>query len=478
MNIQVSPSSIQSSEEAIAYLRSPQAIRDRCGQLFELARQDKLSHFRCDLTQLRRVASYVIAVMQEQYPDGQIPFHSRWQHFEVGGVPRLAQLERMLEGLSPVDRAVTQFDLAIVSVLLDAGAGDRWLYCERETDLIFQRSEGLAVASFCMFCQGAFSSHPHRLLQVDARGLQSLSEATLAQGFQVSADNPLVGLAGRVELLQKLGRSLLAYPQMFGDDNPRPGNLVHYLLQQSHNKQLPAATVLRAVLEGLGNIWPGRIEIAGVNLGDVWHHPALDTNSQLKQAPHTTHHDAANADAAPMRDAAPMDGEPILPPAWKPALPPTCEDASPSAASPRTTLLPDSLVPFHKLSQWLTYSLLEPLQELGLEIVGLDDLTGLPEYRNGGLCLDLGLLQAKHSDIFQHVYSVDSEVVVEWRALTVILLDQIAATIRKQLDLNATQLPLVKILQGGTWSAGRRIAAELRANGVPPMQLQSDGTVF
>ncbi|MGL4621505.1 MAG: DUF1688 family protein, partial [Chroococcidiopsis sp.] len=137
-----------------------------------------------------------------------------------------------------------------------------------------------------------------------------------------------------------------------------------------------------------------------------------------------------------------------------------------------------SLVPFHKLSQWLTYSLLEPLQELGLEITGLDDLTGLPEYRNGGLCLDLGLLQAKHSDIFHHAHSVDSEVVVEWRALTVILLDQIAATIRQQLEMDATQLPLVKILQGGTWSAGRRIAAELRPNGVSPIQLQSDGTVF
>lgn len=430
MNIQAPPSNLQSPEEAIAYLRSPRAIRDRCGQLFELARQDRLSHFCCDLTQLERVANYTIAVMQEQYPDGQIPFHSRWQHFEVGGVPRLAQLERMLEERSPVDRAVTQFDLAIVSVLLDAGAGNRWLYCERETDLVFQRSEGLAVASFRMFCQGAFSSHPHQFLQVDAQGLQSLSEATLAQGFQVSADNPLVGLAGRVELLQKLGQSLLAYPQMFGEENPRPGNLVHYLLKRSRHKKLPAATVLRAVLEGLGSIWSGRIEIAGVNLGDVWYHPALDENWEQGR----------KAEGA--------------------------------------RLLTTSLVPFHKLSQWLTYSLLEPLQELGLEIVELDELTGLPEYRNGGLCLDLGLLQAKHSDIFQRAYPVDSEVIVEWRALTVILLDLIAATIRQQLAMDATHLPLVKILQGGTWSAGRRIAAELRPDGVAPIQLQSDGTVF
>jgi Protein of unknown function (DUF1688) len=445
MNIQTPLSNLQPLEEAIAYLRSPKAIRDRCGQLFELARQDKLSHFRCDLTQLERVANYVIQVMQEQYPDGQIPFHSRWQHFEVGGVPRLAQMDRMLAGLSPVDRAVTQFDLAIASVLLDAGAGDRWLYCERETDLIFQRSEGLAVASFRMFCQGAFSSDAHQPLQVDAQGLQTLSEATLAAGFQVSAENPLVGLAGRLALLQKLGRSLLAFPQMFGDDNPRPGNLVHYLLQQSHNQQLPAATVLRTVLEGLGNIWSGRIEIAGVNLGDVWYHPVLEQGSRGKRA-------------GGAKEAEGAEGAKLLP----------TSDFHSST----------SLVPFHKLSQWLTYSLLEPLQALGLEITGLDDLTGLPEYRNGGLCLDLGLLQAKRSDIFQHTHSVDSEIVVEWRALTVILLDLIADEIRRQLDTDAAQLPLVKILQGGTWSAGRRIAAELRPDGVPPIQLQSDGTVF
>ncbi|NET62328.1 MAG: URC4/urg3 family protein, partial [Symploca sp. SIO2E6] len=50
--------------------------------------------------------------------------------------------------------------------------------------------------------------------------------------------------------------------------------------------------------------------------------------------------------------------------------------------------------------------------------------------------------------------------------------------IRQQLNLSTVELPLVKILQGGTWSAGRRIAAQLRAGGVPPIQIESDGTVF
>ena len=403
-------------ERTIAYLRSCAAIRDRCGVLFELGCEDKLCHFRPQLTQLERVADYVIQVMRDQYPDQQIPFHSRWRHFEAGGVSRTEQLNQMLSGLTPIERAAAKFDLVITSVLLDAGAGERWQYCEPETALVFCRSEGLAVASFQLFCQGVFSSNPEQPCRADAARLQELTEEVLAAGFQVSPENPLVGVPGRVELLQRLGRSLSA-PQ-FGNENPRPGHLVNYLLERSSNGQLAAEEVLSAVLEGLGEIWPKRLEIAGVNLGDVWSHSAL----------------VGDVGAG--------------------------------------------LVPFHKLSQWLSYSLLEPLQELGLEITGLDALTGLPEYRNGGLCLDLGLLQAKHPAVLQQPHSVGSEVIVEWRALTVILLDRIAAAVREELGMSAEELPLVKVLQGGTWSAGRRIAAQQRPGGVPPIQLKSDGTVF
>lgn len=402
-----------SSQKEIAYIRSAPAIRDRCGILFDLACKDRLEHFRCDLTQLRSVADYVIEVMREDYPDLQIPFHSRWRHFEAGR-SRLTQLDRELAELTPLAKAQAKFDLAIVSVLLDAGAGATWQYHEPGTNLVFRRSEGLAVASFQMFCQGTFSSHSDKL-QADALGLQKLTEDVLAAGFQLSHQNPLVGLPGRLNLLRRLGQTIVSHPQLFGNDNPRPGGLVNYLLTKASHGQLTAETVFSAVLEGLGDIWTGRLTIDGINLGDVWYHSALSHNK---------------------------------------------------------------LVPFHKLSQWLTYSLLEPLQELGLEITGLDTLTGLPEYRNGGLCLDLGLLQPKHPNLLYQAHRVDSEVIVEWRALTVILLDYIAATIREELGMDAQALPLVKVLQGGTWSAGRKIAAHLRSDGVPPIQIDSDGTVF
>jgi len=407
--------------ETVQYLRTPAAIRQKCDRLFNLASENKLPYFRVDLSQLDKAANYVIDTTRQQYPDFNIPFHSRWRHFEAGNLQRVAELDAALTEFSPIEQAKIKFDLAIVSVLLDAGAGADWQYCEPETGQIYRRSEGLAIASFRMFCQGIFSSNPDFPFSADSLGLSQLKLETLAAGFQVSRDNPLVGLTGRLQLLQRLGNAICQHPLLFGSENPRPGNLAQYLLDSrvSGVKTVDCTDVLSAVLTGFGEIWPGRYAIAGVNLGDVWRHPALQGEN-----------------------------------------------------------LADEFVPFHKLSQWLTYSLLEPLQELGLVVAGLDELTGLAEYRNGGLCLDVGLLRVKDAAVGDRSYLPGSEVIVEWRSLTVILLDKIAATMREKLHLSATELPLVKILQGGTWAAGRKIAGELRVGGVPPIRIESDGTVF
>ncbi|HHP7243604.1 MAG TPA: DUF1688 family protein, partial [Elainellaceae cyanobacterium] len=331
----------------------------------------------------------------------------------------VAHLERQLIGLSALEIARIKFDLAIVSVLLDAGAGAEWRYTEPQTQRVIQRSEGLAIASFHMFCQGLFSSNPDYPFQVDGLGLQQLTESVLADGFQATDQNPLVGIAGRLKLLHQLGYTLNQRPDLFGKSSPRLGNLADYVRSHAVDNYLPARDVLRAILEGFSDIWSGRLQLFGVNLGDVWAHSALP-------------------------------------------------NAEPGG----------NLVPFHKLSQWLTYSLLEPLQDSGLQITHLDDLTGLPEYRNGGLCIDLGLIQPKHEGIIGNIYRPESEVIVEWRSLTVIALDAIADVIRQKLDLGAIELPLAKVLQGGTWSAGRKIAAHLRRDGIPPIRLDSDGTVF
>jgi hypothetical protein len=135
-------------------------------------------------------------------------------------------------------------------------------------------------------------------------------------------------------------------------------------------------------------------------------------------------------------------------------------------------------VPFHKLSQWLAYSLIEPLQDAGLEVVELDALTALAEYRNGGLLIDSGVLVPKRGCLLGEAHPGDGEVVVEWRALTVALIDRLADQIRDRLGLSRAQLPLAKVLQGGTWSAGRSLARQVRDDGGPPLRIISDGTLF
>lgn len=405
--------------QAIAYLRSPVAIRERCQQLLSLGCAGKLKHFACDMERLVDVAAYVTQVTRTAYPQLDMPFHSRWRHFNAGGVDRLSQLYQQLAGVSRDERARCAIDLVVPSVLLDAGAGAAWGYREASRKTVYRRSEGLAIASFHMFLDGGFSSVGQRPWQADAEGLQQIGDEDLAKAFQVGPDNPLIGLAGRAALLRQLGTAVAAAPQYFGSDVPRLGHLYDYLCAQARNGELPAAEMLRVVLDSLSPIWPDRLHLGGINLGDVWRHPQVI-------------------------------GEGV-----------TAE-----------------LVPLHKLSQWLTYSLIEPLQDAGLCVVQVDDLTGLAEYRNGGLFIDLGVLVPKHSDVLGQAHRPDAEVVVEWRALTVALLDRVADEMRQTLGLTAQTLPLAKVLEGGTWRAGRQIAAARRADGSAPLQVISDGTVF
>jgi hypothetical protein len=132
-------------------------------------------------------------------------------------------------------------------------------------------------------------------------------------------------------------------------------------------------------------------------------------------------------------------------------------------------------VPFHKLSQWLTYSLLEPFEWGGVQVTDLDELTALPEYRNGGLLIDSGVLVPRDTFYASRNFTPADEWIVEWRALTIALIDEMAPLVREALGRG--DLPLACILEGGTWAAGRALAAEKRG-GAPPVQVDSDGTVF
>jgi len=509
--------------DPLGALREPATIRARCAAVTRAVEDGRSGHFKIDRSRLPEVAQRVAALTRERFPDLRIPYHSRWRHFEAGGVDRKSELDALLAGRSPAEVARARIDLTVVSVLLDAGAGAPWRYTERpEVDTLalpvhrqkgedllamlgaaagvtgsavtsgpreadsavasdgstpesdvpaesepgseasaaaalpapastpapapapapqavtevpsratFTRSEGLAVASFRAFVAGVFSADPTDPLRADALALKRLDAAALRAVFQSSPSNPLVGLEGRAALLARLGELLEEQAKRDGGA-ARPGRLFDTLTQDGQRTEVSAAELLHALVSTYAPIWTSGSRVLGLPAGDVW--------------PHLW----AGAETAPV--------------------------TSPGGPAPdRAT---GGWVPFHKLSQWLTYSLLEPFEWAGVKVTGLDALTGLPEYRNGGLLLDGGVIVPRHASDLAKTWKPSSEFVIEWRALTVTLLDELAVLVRAELGVSAEQLPLACILEGGTWAAGRQIARELREGGAPPVQIDSDGTLF
>lgn len=419
------------------YLRSLNAVRERSRIISDKALRDELNHFDVDMTKFPDVVSFVGQIIKRDYeaPFGSsIPPHGRYQHFAVGGRDRVALLlQTFPPEVDSTERCRRLIDLFIVSVLLDAGAGTQWRFKSIEDDRYYQRSEGLAVASFEMFKEGLFSGMPAvNKLQVDMNGLRALTVGDLAKGLQSGPGNTVAGLEGRASLLIRLGHTLAANPEVFGKDG-RPGNMVDYLLAHPTTQASSMPIVLLPVLwsllmDGLAPIWPAaRTAINGTSLGDAW--PC----TTMLPSP-----SASNGDVA----------------AW------------------------ESIVPFHKLTQWLTYSLMQPMQSiLKIHFAGTELLTGLPEYRNGGLFIDLGVLTLKPADLERGLahyksycertgstgvevapmFEPSDDVVVEWRAVTVGFLDKLAAEVNKsmQAELQGQELSLPQILEAGSWKVRR-----------------------
>jgi Protein of unknown function (DUF1688) len=399
---------VPSTSEAAALL-SAAAVRARCAIVAKAAERGETRHFRLVTTRLDEAARRVAESTRRRYPDLVVPCHSRWRHFSAGGIDRAALVA---PGADTAEAARARIDLAVVSVLLDAGAGPRWRYREAETGQVLSRSEGLAIASLRAMEKGLFSTDPFNPWRADAAALSGITPAALAGAFQHGFGNELTALDGRARLLRRLGEVCAQSPALFGAP-ARPGRLFDHW--SARGKELPAPEMLRTLLQAFGPIWPGRISLAGVPLGDCGHHPAV-----------------------------PGDG----------------------------------IVPFHKLSQWLAYSLVEPVQDAEVQVTDLDGLTGLAEYRNGGLFLDCGVIEPRDPGLLLTSLDALSEPVVEWRALTVSLLDRLAIPVRERLGRNAGEFPLARMLEGGSWAAGREIAYERRPDGSPPITVISDGTLF
>jgi hypothetical protein len=416
----------EQAQAAAAELRTTAAIRERCQQILTRARHGESAWFIVDDGFIDTAAERTARLTRHRFPGLHVPMHSRWRHLAAGGLDRKAVLDKQMQGLPHVERARAMVDLAVVSVLLDAGAGADWKYVEPLDGEVLTRSEGLAAASFHAFTAGMFSSDRNHPLRVDSQGLRALITEHLGGAFQVTETNALVGLDSRAVLLRRLGEVMAEQPEIFdpeGTGHCRPGGLFDLIVgtvgpDVPPTAEVAAHDILSHVLMSLSGIWPAANTIGSIPLGDCWRHAAV-----------------------------------------------------------RGDGLSDGWVPFHKLSQWLTYSLIEPFEWSGVKVHGLGALTALPEYRNGGLLLDSGVLRLRDESAAERVWVPGDEIIVEWRALTVALMDEVAASVRKQLHVDESRMPLACVLEGGTWTAGRELAQEKRG-GLPPLKVASDGTVF
>ena len=404
-------------DPAIRELWTVEAVRERANELLALAERGALEHFSVDEARLDSAAELVAEVTRERHPDLRVPLHSRWRHFERPNEASRWETIAGDAGLSGVDRARSAVELAVVSVLLDAGAGSKWRYRDELTGKEIGRSEGLAIATFDLYHRGTLSGDPAQPLRADAGGLGRIDRTAFARAFQLGDDNSLLGAGGRVRCLHALGRAVATRPEFVRWTEPagravrRLGHLFDHVQASAADSRIPATELFRIALAALHGV-------IGRALGDVWFHAGI-------------------------RRPGPTDRHLAL----------------------------------HKLFQWLTWSLIEPLAEGGVTVTGLQVLTGLAEYRNGGLLLDTGAI-APRRPLPDRAFSPWNAIVVEWRGLTVALLDRLRPRVAGKLGLAESDFTIGQLLEGGTWWAGRRIAKELREGGPPPLRTMSDGTLF
>ena len=150
----------------LAPLHDPGTIRARCAAILRSVEAGVSSNFALDRSRLDAVAERVAALTLRRFPDLVIPYHSRWRHFESGGVDRKAEMDLALAGRSPAEQARARFDLTVVSVLLDAGAGPNWRYTESRKlaaaalpqaapdELLAKWKHGAKPGTYCLHAEG------------------------------------------------------------------------------------------------------------------------------------------------------------------------------------------------------------------------------------------------------------------------------------------------------------------------------------
>ena len=268
---------------------------------------------------------------------------------------------------------------------------------------------------------GAFSRWPSDPLRADAEMLQDFTEAKLVEGFQVAKTIRCSASPAAPRCCAGSARSSPRRRRCSAATTRRAPAGCSIIWRRWREQAPRGAGHPAEVLAHLGPIWPSRLTLGGVALGDCWRHPALKTG-----------------------------------------------DAT------------DGLVPLHKLSQWLAYSLIEPLQWAGIEVTDIDGLTGLAEYRNGGLFIDTGVLSLRDPGAAQREHTRrfragGGMARADGRAARPARRRRARQRLGHGPRSRCRSRECCRAAPGRPGATSR---AKLRADGGPPLKIVSDGTVF
>lgn len=360
-------------ERIASVLRTTQTVRDRCGQVLAWTRASHSPWFEVDDDALEVAARRLATLTRQLHADQGGPIAGCWRRFAAGGVDRRVWLERLLAAEPPEQRTHARIDLAVVCEYLGQVPDDSWSYAEAATGQRFTGREGLAVALWHAFCAGLFSSDPQRPLQADAAGLRGVVTDHLGLALQAGRAWAWPDLQACAIALRRLGEVLSEQPEVFGEAG-RPSGLFDTLISPygvavPHTADIRAHDILSQLLMTLSGLTPGGAQIGGVALGDCWQHPAA--------------HGAGEG--------------------W---------------------------VPLHARMQAITCALLEPFEWAGVQVRELSALTALADVLHGNLLLDTAVLRLRDPQSARTVWPRDAEIVIEWRALTVALLEELAPRVQ------------------------------------------------
>lgn len=383
------------------------AVRERCARMLELAEDGKLTHVSVDLAALAPAADRIVAHIRARWPDLVLPFHSVWRRFEAGGHDRFADLAGYRQWSDVREMGRAAFDMALVAGFLGHTAPPRWAYAEGVTAERYRDAEGLAVAGLAMIASGLLSGVPMDPLRADAGQLARLGPDEVAAALQMPPDNTVIDIEARMHVLRRLGEAVNLRDDLFArEDDPRPGGLFDLLFEEGLGAPLEAARIFEVLIDGLAPVFAGGAELGGIPLGDTWR----------------------------------------------------CEVAARQGDDPETA----ALLPFHSRIQRLVPDLAEPLVWAGVEIVGLEALTAQSDETAASLLIDTGVVSLRDETGEAELPPLSSPATIELRAVTVALFDRLAPLLRERLGVDADEMPLAGLLEGGIRQASGEIALEKR----------------